>query len=66
MRKFIALLLLLACSYRIVLAQNKTLDSLNQLLATEKEDTSRVLLMSRIGILYTTSKPDTAMEFPKK
>ena len=61
MRKLIILLLLLDCSYCSVFAQNKTLDSLNQLLATEKEDTSQVLLMNRIAIAYANSKPDTAL-----
>jgi tetratricopeptide (TPR) repeat protein len=61
MRKLIILLVLLDCSYCGVFAQNKTLDSLNQLLATEKEDTNHVLLMNSIAIAYVTSKPDTAL-----
>ncbi|HLY69475.1 MAG TPA: tetratricopeptide repeat protein, partial [Puia sp.] len=61
MRKLIILFVLVNGGYCSVFAQNKTVDSLNRVLATEKEDTSRVLLMSRIGILYTNSKPDTAL-----
>ena len=61
MRKLIILLLLLDCGYCGIFAQNKTRDSLNQLLATEKEDTSRVLLMTSLAPRYALSKPDTAL-----
>ncbi len=61
MRKLIVMLLLFSGSYCNVLAQNKTLDSLKQLLATAKQDTSRVLLLNRIGGAYFSSKPDTAL-----
>jgi signal transduction histidine kinase len=61
MRKLIILLALVNCSYCCVFAQNKTADSLNRLLAIEKEDTNRVSLMNRIAIAYINSKPDTAL-----
>ena len=56
MRKLIVLFLLLDCGYCSIFAQNKTLDSLNQLLATEKEDTSKVLLMNSIALRIRSFK----------
>ena len=61
MRKLIILLALVNCSYCCIFAQHKTADSLNRLLAKEKEDTNRVPLMNRIAAAYINSKPDTAL-----
>ena len=42
-------------------AQNNVVDSLKQLLAKEKQDTSRVLLLVQLSKIYLESKPDTAL-----
>jgi len=61
MRKLLILFALLNCSYCGIFAQANTADSLKRLLATEKQDTSRVLLMYQLSRLYVFSKPDTAL-----
>ena len=62
MKKNILLLLLLLCGL-ITNAQFgiRAIDSLKQLLATEKEDTAQVMLMAQLSRAYSTSKPDTAL-----
>ncbi len=62
MKKNIPFLVLLLCGL-ISNAQlsNKATDSLNQLLATEKEDTAQVMLLYQLSRAYSTSKPDTAL-----
>ena len=61
MRKLLILLFIFNCIGSAVPAQNATADSLNQLLATAKEDTSRVLFMYQLGRFFANSKPDTAL-----
>ena len=39
----------------------KAIDSLKQLLQTEKRDTTRVLLLNKLSTIYVYSKPDTAL-----
>jgi len=61
MRKLLILFALFDCVACSVLAQNKTTDSLKQLLASEKEDTGRVRIMFHLGRAYLYSKPDTTL-----
>src|SRR5258705_12766855 len=61
MRKLTILLILLSCSFSHVSAQDKTTDSLRQLLATAKDDTTKVILLATIARTYLYSKPDTTM-----
>jgi signal transduction histidine kinase len=60
MRKLLVLLLFLTCRC-ISFAQSAASDSLFQLLSTTKEDTSRVMLISRLARTYAFSKPDSAL-----
>ena len=53
---FLLLLLPVFCN-----AQSKTIDSLKQLLQTEKQDTSRVMLLNQLSAIYSYSRPDTAL-----
>ncbi len=61
MKKTILLLLAIYFVQANVTAQNKAIDSLNQLLKNEKRDTSRVLLLNMISQLYVTHMPDSAL-----
>ena len=61
MKKLLLLLMLTYCGYCNIFAQDSTTDSLKQLIATTKEDTSRVLLMYQLGRSFANSKPDTAL-----
>jgi signal transduction histidine kinase/tetratricopeptide (TPR) repeat protein len=61
MRNFILLLVLFVSSFHLVLAQDNTTDSLRNLLSTTTEDTTRAILLGRIGRSYLYSKPDTAL-----
>jgi signal transduction histidine kinase/Tfp pilus assembly protein PilF len=61
MRKSILFSVIFFVFWYAVPAQNKTADSLNQLLQSAKEDTSRVELMSRIASAYLFSKPDSTL-----
>lgn len=60
MKKILLPLLLIFCATSSN-SQTNVKDSLNQLLQKEKEDTSRVLLLSDISFEYLDSNPDTAM-----
>src|SRR5690242_6305373 len=60
----IPILLLLAPNF--LKAQSQVMDSLKHRLQTETVDTTRVLLLNRLGHLYTTFKPDTAMIFAQQ
>jgi signal transduction histidine kinase len=60
MRNFTRLFLLLLLPV-FSTAQSNVIDSLQQLLKTEKKDTSRVRLLSNLAYAYHNSKPDTAM-----
>src|SRR4030095_11271312 len=42
-------------------AQTNTIDSLKQLLKSEKQDTNRVLLLNQLSLAYRLTKPDTAL-----
>jgi signal transduction histidine kinase len=60
MRIILKALLLLAIP-AFSFAQTRTIDSLKQVLLTEKQDTSRVKLLMRLGYAYLNSRPDTAV-----
>ena len=66
MRKLLVLLTMFIGCYSTTVAQSKLIDSLNQLLSKEKEDTSRVMLMNQIARGYVYSKPDTAMAIARE
>jgi two-component system, NtrC family, sensor kinase len=55
------LLLLLLFETAFAIGQISKTDSLKQLLATEKQDTSRVNLLFNLAVAYQLSKPDTAL-----
>jgi tetratricopeptide (TPR) repeat protein len=61
MRSYFIAMVLLSLFARSSYAQNNTADSLKQLLLTEKEDTSRVMLLIQLGRGYIYSKPDTTL-----
>ncbi len=60
-KKLLGVCVLLCYGACNLFAQNGTTDSLKQLLATSKEDTSRVLLLNNIARTYIYSKPDSAI-----
>src|ERR1700749_434513 len=60
MRKLAAALLLITVCLSAS-AQQKTMDSLKKLIATAKDDTSRVSAMRLLAPLYMYSKPDSAL-----
>src|SRR4051794_7248247 len=60
MRKLLVSFVLLNCCSSIF-AQDNIVDSLSRLLATEKQDTVRVRLMTQLGRAFLYSKPDTAL-----
>lgn len=67
MRKNIPLLsLVLFMQITAVFAQTSPIASLKQLLKKEKQDSSRVLLMSQLSRLYLFNKPDTALALSQK
>ncbi|HEY1022270.1 MAG TPA: hypothetical protein VGE06_08145, partial [Flavisolibacter sp.] len=45
----------------LVNAQSRTVDSLQRLLAQEREDTSRVPLLNQLSAAYLYTRPDTAL-----
>ena len=59
--KTIARIFLLLLVHAFCNAQTNTIDSLKQLLQTEKQDTSRVILFTRLARAYLYSKPDTSL-----
>jgi signal transduction histidine kinase len=60
MRKFATFLLLITLCMTAN-AQKKTIDSLKNAIATAKDDTSRIMLVSRLSRFYVYSKPDSAL-----
>ena len=48
------------------LAQNKLTDSLKQLLTITNEDTSRVLVLTNLGLQYRNTNPDSSVYFAEK
>ena len=60
MRTFVRIFLLLLV-HAFCNAQTNTIDSLKQLLQIEKQDTSRVMLLTRLARAYLYSKPDTSL-----
>src|SRR5258705_13998008 len=60
MKKTISVIFLLFIFFYLP-AQQNTIDSLHQLLATAKEDTTRINLLNRLSRVFTDSKPDSAL-----
>ena len=61
----LTLFIALICGFGF--AQNRQeIDSLKHELAIAKHDTSRVLLMSTLGVRYRLSKPDTALKYAQQ
>src|ERR1700710_185540 len=61
MRKPLIFIPLLFLGFVNLFAQNKTTDSLRQLLATAKDDTTSVVLMGAMARTYLYSKPDSCL-----
>src|SRR5205809_5389244 len=59
--RMIVIIFLLLSVHAFCNAQTNTIDSLKQLLQTEKQDTSRVRLLTRLARSYLYSKPDTSL-----
>ena len=62
MKKLICLCMLL-CNIAASHAQSTETDSLKQVLATAKEDTTRVLVLEGLSFAYQYSYPDTALHY---
>jgi len=60
MKKITTACLLITLSI-IAQAQRKSIDSLRRLIANSREDTSRALLLNKMGAIYVNFKPDSAM-----
>ena len=58
--KKLAVVILLTTLCVSTQAQKRTIDSLKKLIATAKDDTSRVMLMRSLGLVYLTSQPDSS------
>jgi len=59
-------LLVLALQPYFANAQDTKIDSLRNLLLTERIDTSRVLLLTQLSRAYYVSKPDTALQLAQE
>jgi signal transduction histidine kinase len=60
MKKAIVLAVIIFCVTNLY-AQTNTIDSLQRLLKTEEEDTSRAKLLANLAFAYVYSKPDTSL-----
>ncbi|HTK20749.1 MAG TPA: tetratricopeptide repeat protein [Mucilaginibacter sp.] len=65
MRK-LAIVLLFTTIFTNSFAQQKEIDSLKKLVATAKDDTSKVMQMRVLSRLYLNSKPDTALSIAQE
>jgi signal transduction histidine kinase len=65
MRKITFIIVLLATT-AFVQGQSKRIDSLRQVLQTEKEDTSRVLTLINLARAYLNSKPDSSLALARE
>ena len=66
MRKQLIFIFFLAIFCKQVFAQNKLTDSLHNLLASAKEDTSRVLTTIDLGLQYRNTNPDSSIYYCEK
>jgi len=67
MRKNIILALLaMLIQTGVSFSQTANIDSLKQLLLTEKQDSSRVLLLNKLSKAYLYSRPDSAMKLAQQ
>ena len=65
MKKLLYTIFFLAIG-NIALAQNKLTDSLSRLLAVTTEDTSRVLVLTNLGLQYRNTNPDSSIYYCEK
>lgn len=65
MRKLAATLVLLVF-FLSAQAQQKQIDNLKKLIATAKDDTSRIMLTNQLSHLYIYSKPDSALKLAQR
>src|ERR1700744_3928258 len=65
MRKLAATLVLLVLFFNAQ-AQQKQIDSLKRLIATAKDDTSRIMITNQLSHLYVYSKPDSALKLAQQ
>ena len=66
MRKQLTFIFILAIFCKQGFAQNKLTDSLHNLLAIAKEDTSRVLTTIDLGLQYRNTNPDSSVYYCEK
>ena len=66
MMKKTMLLWLLIISFSPSFSQSSLADSLKLLLQSEKQDTSRVMLLSKIGMSYIFEKPETGITYSQQ
>jgi hypothetical protein len=65
MKKISAVFLLLTLCIG-AFAQQKKIDSIKRLIATAKDDTSRVMTMNSLARVYFISKPDSALSITQE
>ena len=65
MKRLSAILVLLALFINAY-AQQRAVDSLKKLIATAKDDTTKILLLDKLGYMYENSKPDSAMQIAQQ
>jgi signal transduction histidine kinase/tetratricopeptide (TPR) repeat protein len=65
-KNILLLVLLLQVQFTNAQLTSKAIDSVKQLLSTEKEDTVQVNLLYQLARAYSTSRPDTALLIAKK
>ncbi len=66
MKKKSIIIFLLILFRTVGLAQNKLTDSLRQLLDITKDDTSRVLVLTNLGLQYRNTNPDSTIYYCEK
>ena len=66
MKKLCLLFFLCCCSFTIVFSQNKTADSLKNILSKSKSDIEKVQLLNEMADYYKSSNPDLMEEYATK
>ena len=66
MKKLCLLFFLCCCSFTIVFSQNKTADSLKNVLSKSKSDIEKVQLLNEMADYYKSSNPDLMEEYATK
>lgn len=62
----IVLLLLMATTYTTLAQSSKAIDSLALLIAQEKQDTNRVLLLNKLAIIYQYANPGKSLQLAQQ